>query len=172
MIAQKLNIHVLFLSALVCLTSAHLGAMEGEESNTEKHDEKLKKSLSGELKRSLSSEKESETQKSPVGSPRRKNQQESNKAFYFNLISLKENVNNYFFKGWAPTLAFLVGATTYCIKNDRQAPLHAATWAKDTFQEMPWYLKYPGLLVGSCWMYSYYKPRINNSVAFLKEKMS
>lgn len=70
------------------------------------------------------------------------------------------NYSNAYFEGWGPTVTLLAGASIYCSRYDKEAPLKAALWAKDNFLETPKLVAYPAALLGLCCTYSYYKPRV------------
>ncbi len=86
--------------------------------------------------------------------------------------SIRGFSNDYFFKGWLPTVVLLAGGTIQCVVKDRQFPAKAFEGMKYAYDSTPGFVKFPAILLGSCWMYSYYKPRVNDLVYKLKRKMN
>jgi hypothetical protein len=142
MMTFPIKLRLLFLSALLCMTSVHLSAMETPEN------------VSG-----TSSETLSDT---------RLKSEKVKASFLYNLTECR----NCFFNGWKPTLLALVAGAVYWARYDRQAPQKALSWTCNTFKETHWLVKYPIVLLGACVGYEYYKPRITASWQYLQSKMS
>ena len=83
-------------------------------------------------------------------------------------VDLGYKYSQLFCDGWTPTLAFAGCAATYCLRYDRQAPMKALAWLKDSFVETPKLVAYPAVFLGMCCVYSYYKPRVNRSFNRIK----
>lgn len=76
---------------------------------------------------------------------------------------------------WAPTALFVGGVTAYTVLYDRQAPVKALGWFKNTLlndvRDPIKLVVYPTTLLVGCALYSYIKPRYTYASAALMNKI-